>query len=349
MPGSESYINHPGNATRGKTPLCKRKPDFFIVGAPKCGTTALADYLLRHPDIYMPQKEMHFFGSDLKFGPNFYRRDFNTYLAEFNRWNGQARVGEASVWYLFSERAAVEIKEFSPEASIIILLREPVSMLYSLYYQFLCDGNEYLPTFEEALAAENDRREGRKAGRLTYLLQALVYRSTASFSSQVRRYFELFGRERVHVIIYDDLAADTAGTYRETLDFLGVSSNSADRPSGEATGSMTVASPLLRALLNDPVVRGAAIAMHRWLPRPIFTAIQTTGIKLCSFNNRPLKRPPILADTRYALQREFAPEVERLSALLGRDLTRWSRSESSAAENLAAGGLKLPGNLHLSQ
>ena len=297
----------------------------------------------------MPQKEMHFFGSDLKFGCSFYRRDLETYLAEFNRWNGQARVGEASVWYLFSERAAAEIKEFNADASIIILLREPVSMLYSLYYQFLCDGNEYLPTFEEALAAENDRREGRKAGRLTYLLQALVYRSTASFSGQVRRYFELFGRERVHVIIYDDLAADTANTYRETHDFLGVSSDSIDLPSGETTGSMTVASPGLRALLNDPFVRRTAIAMRRWLPRPVFSAIQTTGLQLCAFNNRPLKRPPILADTRHALQREFAPEVERLSALLGRDLTHWSKAESSPAQIFAAGNLKSSANLHLSQ
>ena len=296
----------------------------------------------------MPKKEMHFFGSDLKFGRNFYRRDFKTYLAEFNRWNGQARVGEASVWYLFSERAAAEIKEFNAEASIIILLREPVSMLYSLYYQFLGDGNEYLPTFEEALAAENDRCEGRKTGRLTYLPQVLAYRSTANFSGQVRRYFELFGRERVHVIIYDDLAADTANTYRETLDFLGVSSDSIDLPSGEATGSMTVASPFLRALLNDPLVRGAAITMGRWLPRRIFTAIQTTGIQLCSFNNRPIKRPPILADTRHALQREFAPEVERLSALLGRDLTHWSKAELSSDKNFAAGNLKSPATLHLS-
>jgi Sulfotransferase domain len=340
MPGSS--VDLLGNATRGKSSLWKKKPDFFIVGAPKCGTTALAEHLGQHPDIYMPKKEMHFFGSDLNFGRNFYRRDLETYLAEFDRWNGQTRAGEASVWYLFSERAAAEIKEFNPQASIIILLREPVSMLYSLYYQFLCDGNEYLPTFEEALAAENDRREGRRAGRLTYLLQALVYRSTVSFSGQVRRYFDLFGRERVHVIIYDDLAADTASTYRQAHDFLGVSSDSIDLPSGEATGSVTVVSPVIRGFLNDPLVRGAAIALRRWLPGPVFSAIQETGLRICSFNSRPFKRPPILTDTRLALQREFAPEVERLSTLLGRDLTHWSKSESLPTQNLTPGDVQPP-------
>ena len=320
-----------GDAARGEFSHSEKRPDFFIVGAPKCGTTALAQYLARHPDIYMPQKEMHFFGSDLDFKRQFYRRDLKSYLAEFNRWNGQSRTGEASVWYLFSRQAAAEIKAFNPEASIIILLREPASMLYSLYYQFLFDGNEYLPSFEEALEAEHDRAVGRRIGRLAYLPSALAYRSTALFTDQVRRYFDIFGRERVHVIIYDDLAADTARTYRDTLDFLGVSS-SVDPPEREAGGSVSVKSSVLRSILNDPLVRGTAIALRRWLPRPIFSVIQKTGTRIDTLNQLPTQRPPMAAAIRLSLQREFAPEVERLSALLGRDLTHWSRRELSAAE-----------------
>jgi hypothetical protein len=323
-------MNLSGHATREELSHFKKRPDFFIVGAPKCGTTALAHYLARHPDIYMPQKEMHFFGSDLDFGRQFYRRDLNAYLAEFNRWSGQARVGEASVWYLFSKRAAEEIKAFNPDASIVILLREPSSMLYSLYYQFLFDGNEYLPSFEEALEAEHDRGLGQRIGRLTYLPKALAYRSTAFFTEQVRRYFEIFGRERVHVIIYDDLAADTARVYRETLDFLGVS-NSMDPPGRETGGTVSVKSPVLRSILNDPLVRGTAIALRRWLPRPIFAAIQKVGNQIGSLNLAAVKRPPMAAALRISLQREFAPEVERLSALLGRDLTHWSRTEPLGA------------------
>ena len=319
-------MNPSGNAAGGTRSVSTKRPDFFIVGAPKCGTTALAQYLARHPEIYMPQKEMHFFGSDLNFGPQCYRRDLDRYLAEFNGWNGQARVGEASVWYLLSTRVAAEIKAFSPEARIIILLREPVSMLYSLYYQFLFDGNEYLPTFEDALQAEHDRSIGRRIGRLTYLTQALAYRSTACFTEQVRRYFEVFGRERVHVIIYDDLAADTAGAYRDTLDFLGVSS-SVNLPGSEISGNVSVKSPVLRSILNDPLVRGTAIGLRRWLPVPIFTVIQKAGTRICALNQIPAKRPPIAPATRLSLQREFAPEVERLSVLLGRDLTHWSRPE----------------------
>lgn len=331
----ESSINPSGDAARGTFSNFKKRPDFFIVGAPKCGTTALAEYLATHADIYMPQKEMHFFGSDLDFGRQFYRRELETYLAEFNRWNGQARVGEASVWYLFSQRAAEEIKAFNPEANIIILLREPASMLYSLYYQFLFDGNEYLPSFEEALDAEHDRAMGRRIGRLTYLPKALAYRATACFTEQVRRYFDIFGRERVHIIIYDDLAADTARTYRHTLDFLGVS-NSVDPPRRHPGGNVSVKSPVIRSILNDPLVRGTAIALRRWLPRPIFTAIQKTGTRISSLNQSSDQRPPMTAVTRLLLQREFAPEIERLSALLGRDLTHWSKSQPYGAEQPAS-------------
>src|SRR5262249_13384323 len=91
------------------------RPDFFIVGAPRSGTTAMAQFLSGHPDIFMARKEMHVFGADLRFGRRFYRRDLPTYLAEF-RGHGRRRAGEASVWYLFSAQAAAEIKRFNPEA-----------------------------------------------------------------------------------------------------------------------------------------------------------------------------------------------------------------------------------------
>ena len=322
-----------------------KKPDFFIVGAPKCGTTALNHYLAAHPDIFMAKKETHFFGTDLRFGPHYqlYRKYQDEYWAQFEAWNGQARVGEASVWYLFSQRAAAEIKAFNPDARIIIMLREPAAMLYSLYCQFLADGNEYLPTFKEALAAEEDRRAGRRLGRRTYLDQALVYRDTACFSQQVRRFFDVFGRERVQVIIYDDFSADTANVYRQTLDFLGVAPNGAATKfeviNGNVNGNYSVRSPALRAVLNDPWVRGAAVALRGWLPRGIFTVVRNTGLVLNALNfvNAPTKRRPIDLELEDSLRREFAPEIERLSALLGRDLTHWSQRKAilPQAENLS--------------
>ena len=303
-----------------------KKPDVFIVGAPKCGTSAMDHYLAAHPDIYMAKKEMHPFGSDLRFGPQFYRRDQEAYLAEFSARNGERCAGEASVWYLFSTQAAAEIHAFNPEARIIIMLREPAEMLYSLYYQFRFDGNEDLPTFEEALAAENERRAGRRVTRQTYLAQGLVYRDTARYTEQVRRYFDAFGRERVHVIIYDDLAADVRAVYGRALEFLGVDPTRIETDFQVINGNKSVKHSALRGLLNDPLVRSTAVAIGRRLPRPIFAALHDVERRLWKINSRSEKRPPLAPEVRAQLKCEFAPEIERLSELLGRDLTHWSSS-----------------------
>jgi hypothetical protein len=314
----------PSVGSKDQLPRQKR-PNFFIVGAPKCGTTSLDYYLSQHPDIFVARKEMQFFGSDLCFGRQYYRRDQEAYLAEFSNWSDQICAGECSVWYLLSRLAAAEIKAFNPESRIIVMLRDPVAMLESLYHQFRADGNEYLPTFEEALAAEPDRRAGRRFSRQTYLRQALDYRAAARWTDQVQRYFDVFGRERVHVVVYDDLVADTAGVYRKALEFLGVPSRPIDVDFSTMNGNHTVKSTAFRAFLQDPLVRGTAIALRKRVPAPVFNLIRNVGLRLSEFNGKEAKRKPISSELQFQLRREFAPEVERLSALLGRDLTHWSK------------------------
>ncbi len=309
----------------------EQKPNFFIVGAPKCGTTALAHYLVAHPDIFLARKEMHYFGSDLHFGPQFYRRDPDTYLAEFEGSQGRACIGESSVWYLFSRQAAAEIKAFNPKSRIIIMLRNPVDQLHAMFSAFRADGNENLATFKDALAAEVDRRAGRRIGRLAYLPQALVYHDIPRFTEQVKRYFDAFGRERVHVIIYDDFNADNAASYRETLDFLGVPSNgpmpSFEPVNANVNGDQSVRFRIFRDVLNDPLVRGSVIKLRAMLPRPVFAWVQKTGLRLNAINciSSATRRPAMDPALQQSLRQDFAPEIERLSALLGRDLTHWSR------------------------
>jgi hypothetical protein len=301
-----------------------KKPDFFIVGAPKCGTTAMDQYLSRCPDIFMARKELHAFGSDLHFGPQFYRRSLDAYLAEFETTGGQRCAGEASVWYLFSTEAAAEIKAFNPDARIIIMLRDPVDMLHSLYYTFRWDGNEHLPSFAEALAAEGERRAGRQLNRQTYLAQGLVYRDTVRYVEQVIRYFDVFGRDRVHVIIYDDLSSDAATVYRRTLDFLGVDSKFAPENFKAVNGNQYVKSTALRTLLTDPVVRSTLLAIRPCLPKFVFKTMQNVDARIRKFNSRPAGRPVLDPELDRQLRSEFAPQIEELSALLGRDLTHWS-------------------------
>jgi hypothetical protein len=272
----------------------------------------------------MARKEMHFFGSDLRFAPHFYRRAEREYLSEFAAGDGQRRVGEASVWYLFSETAAAEIKAFNPAARILVLLREPVEMMNSLFYAFRSDGNEPLATFPAALQAEADRRAGRRIGRQTYFAPGLVYREVPRFTQQLQRYFRVFGRERVRVLLFEDLAANPAALYREALEFLEVDSRHTLPAFARVNPATTVKNRALRAVLNDPAVRSTLLALRPALPRPVFDAFHRAERLLNRFNSSVAIPRPLEPELQARLRREFAPEVRQLSELIGRDLTHWS-------------------------
>jgi hypothetical protein len=214
------------------------------------------------------------------------------------------------------------------------MLREPTEMLHALYYQFRVDGNEHLPTFEQALAAEPGRRAGRGFTRHTYFRQGLQYHAVARFTEQVQRYFDMFGRVRVQVVLYDDFAANTQGVYRQVLNFLSVKPTRVTEGFPVINGSQRVRLPWLRNLMSDPLVRGTAVALHAWLPARLFAALQQAESKVMQLNSRPEKRPPQEGELRRQLKKEFTPEVERLSELLGRDLSHWSVTQTSSPQAL---------------
>jgi sulfotransferase family protein len=315
-----------------------RIPDFFIVGAPKCGTTALNDYLARHPDVFVPErKEIHFFGSDLVFTSP--RIDRAAYLRLFDRWDGEKRAGEASVWYLGSERAAREILEFNPDARAVIMLRHPVDVMYSLHSQGVYGGTEDLEDFAQALAAEPERRRGGRLPRRFRNTMGFRYREAARFVEPLRRYFEAFGRERTHVILFDDFRRDVAGVYRGVCAFLGVDPDF--RPRFEVLNpNKDVWSEGLRDVLRfaSPVTRAGLRAM---LPSSLVR--ESLKRRLLSLNTRHVPRPPMDAELRGRLEEEFRPQIEELSELLGRDLVElWCRPRADSAPATRPGSATAP-------
>ena len=130
------------------------------------------------------------------------------------------RLGDSSPGYLYSTRAAKEIKAYRPDAQIIVMLRNPVEALHALHATLLYVGDEDLEDIEQALAAEPERREGRRIPSTNEPAFALRYRDMVRYRAQLERYVEVFGWDQVHVIVYDDFRDDTAATYRATLEFL---------------------------------------------------------------------------------------------------------------------------------
>lgn len=294
------------------------KPNFFIVGAPKSGTTALYHFLRQHPEIYMPEaKEPHFFGSADE--PEVASRSLEEYLDLFRCGAGKPRVGEASVYYLYSKRAARRIHEFDPGARIIIMLRNPVEMIPSLHHQRVYSDNERLTDLDEALAAEAPRKRGEiKIPRKTHNPHALFYRDVGRYSVQVQRYLDVFPREQVHIILFDDFVADLPGVYRRTLEFLGV--DPAFRPKFERVNdSQSIRSHSVRRWLERPLDKGrlrGLVPFRRRLYESVRRWNTVAGLK-----------PQVTERQRSFLRREFAEDIRILSSMIGRDLSPWLSAE----------------------
>jgi len=302
-----------------------RKPNLFIVGAPRCGTTAMHDYLQQHPDIFMsPTKEPNFFGSDLEVGFRG-RLTPEEYLSLFASARDEKRIGESSVIYLYSKRAADEIKECCGTARIIIMLRNPVDLMHSLHAHFFQWNFESIAEFRSALEAEPARKQGRRLPpNLIAPVELLWYREMARFTDKVQRYLDVFGRENVHVILLEDIENDAELVYRNTLEFLGV------RTDFKLELRVIHANRRARSQLIKKIVLDTRlfhwVKTHQTSPFvvSIFDRLRKALVVVKDWNTVEAKRSAMDPELRRALTKEFAPEVERLSELIRRDLSRWS-------------------------
>jgi hypothetical protein len=195
-----------------------RKANFFIVGAPKCGTTAWFEYLRSHPDIYFPDlKEPCFFALDF---PSLRQvRSEEEYSRLFSEKGAAKIVGEASAVYLFSETAANQIRDYNRTARILILLRDQEEYLPSVHNQHLWEFWDDIQDFESAWQLSGHRSQGTVSAACTEP-RMLDYRAMGRFCEQVERYLDAFPPEQILVVRYRDWVADPRAAYRKILDFL---------------------------------------------------------------------------------------------------------------------------------
>jgi len=315
---------HPGRTPGGtQSSRADVRPNLFIVGAPKCGTTSMYRYLREHPQIYMsPLKEPDYFCFDLNVSP-YYQVDTEAdYLRLFEGSESSPIRGESSTLYLYSRVAAKEIRRFAPDARIVIMLRNPIDFMYSQHRQFVMRLSEDIEDFETALRAEPQRATGATPMATTEFAECLQYQRFARFSEQVSRYLEVFPRDRVKIILLEDLARDTGAVFSDTLRFLRLDDVHARdlRPynvTAEKTASNLAAKRYLNAhpLLRHLVSRIPLGARTR-LDRAIATVWRT--------HVRFTEAMP--ARLRATLVTEFSSEIEALSGLIGRDLAHWRRT-----------------------
>ena len=307
-----------------------RVPDFFIVGHAKSGTTALHRMLDRHPGIHMPAKEPRFFaikeidlhGGRLSDQPGRRPRTLEGYMALFAGAREDQLIGEATPAYLRSPLAAARIAEVCPQARIIAILREPTSFLSSFHLQSLRGYNETQKDFRKAIELVEPRRQGRSIPPLSRSPWDLLYTDHVRYTEQLRRYHELFGREQVLVLIYDDLLRDNEGTVRQVVRFLGLDDTVAIAPARTRPSRDVRFGPLHRlvqlrriALRSLPAAGALSRAAGALTPAPLRGKLRSSW-RSVGF------APPAGADEEFTreLRRRFKPEVQVLSEYLGRDL-----------------------------
>jgi len=298
-------------------------PNFLIIGTAKAGTTSLYHYLKQHPEIYMsPKKEPRFFAfegrqPDFK-GPGD-QIHINTttitgiddYKSLFSNAKREKAIGEASVIYLYySEAASVCIKHYIPDAKLIAILRDPVDRAFSAFTHLVRDGHERLTDFERAIEEEDRRVRDNWTPMWHYTRRGLYY-------DQLRRYFQLFDRERIGVWIYEDFKSDPFALLGEIFRFLEVDDSFTpdtslrynpsgipkNRPLQTTLARLSRLKPYLNPRLSDAATR-IATKVRRW----------------------NMDAPPQLSlQSRARLIEIFRPDIEKLQELIGRDFSAWLR------------------------
>ena len=311
------------------------EPNFFIAGAPKCGTTSFYDQLDRHPQIYMsPIKEPCYFASELRVenfseelqpqlrresetlreylrGPMTSKRfggpvtEWEDYLLLFRNVRDETAIGEASVSYLWSQTAARNIAGRIPDAKILLLLRNPVDRAFSQYLQAVSSGL-VRRSFRQQIAA-GMKSAPSKFGVLNPFLEFGAY------SDQVKRFLDVFPRKHILIHIYEDMRSNPARAMAETLSFLGVDAEWV--PDGSAR-FMEPRVPRTIAVANILKKRGIWQQTAHLIPESLRPALRRAV-------HRPRASLTVDPADRACLQNYYREDILTLEHLLNRDLHSW--------------------------
>ncbi|MCY0894194.1 MAG: sulfotransferase [Acidibacillus sp.] len=293
-------------------------PHFLLVGAAKSGTSSLDRYLAEHPQIYIPpKKEAHYFSTP-SFPPQFKGKGDEGMNTETIRQREQYErlfaaahesqiIGESSAFYLYFPDTAERIAAENPHMKIIITLRNPVDRAYSAYMYLRRDEREELP-FEAALEAEEKRK-------MQDYEPMWLYKELSLYHSQIKRYFQVFPKEQVKVILFEDFTSDTRQTMRDVYSFLGVDPTFTADTSIHYNESGLPKSRALFNFISQP--NGLKELVKPLIPSALRERLGNRAKSML------LEKVSMNPDTRTALRDYFHDDVMKLQDLLKRDLGAW--------------------------
>jgi hypothetical protein len=319
-------------------PLIDQSRFAFIVGAPRCGTTTLAGFLQQHPDVcFSAVKEPHFFSRDELEGLGEEQRNRlidEEYLERFfGQCDGTEKLrAEGSVTYLYAADRMASILKLWPDARFIIALRDPLAMLPSLHQRLLVTGDENITDFRKAWAKIEDRAHGKSIPRSAIDPRFLRYDEAGALGRNVEKFLAAVGRERCHIVLFDDLAKDPEATYRNLCRFLDLEPWPGTKYKPRRINTSFRFGWLQRLLKRPPKAVRTVLAGEKFRTREkdlgagesrTVKAIFAVRKRLLDWNKVPAKREPLDPAVRQQIIDRLRDDVILLSQVIGRDLSHW--------------------------
>ena len=285
------------------------KVDFFIVGAPKAGTTSLYHYLSEHPQVEMSsQKEPDYF-SDKAINEQgmYYTKNRVNSLAKYESLFVQKEsvvYGEASVSYLFYENVPEDIKKYNPNAKIIIMLRDPIERAFSHY---LMDYRLGLisDSFENVLA----KISKHKNAHLFYQ----QYIEVSKYSKQIQRYLDFFKKENILFIDYEDFKKNVSKTVDQVYNFLNISTEFVADINTKHNTFIMPKNKIIRLIYSFVFLRKILTFLF-----PIYLV---KNFRVLLFKTD--KKPELLKETRSLLSIIFNDDIKKMEEVLAKNYSKW--------------------------
>jgi hypothetical protein len=267
----------------------------MIIGAQKSGTTSLANQLAQHPQVcFASNKEPAYFNRTPR-----WRDGLDAYHALFAPLPGQI-CGEASTMYTFQPEwldTHARLHEYNPELKLVYIMRHPVERIVS-HYAFRQVRDRVRLSADEAVLADP------------------AYVNRSRYGVQLRPYIELFGRERIALLVFEEYIKDPRCALRDLAEFLGIEDAPFDHVSVEARGA-TAGTEVLGDRMRQVRRVLKRAGMRTLIPKPVAALVKKRF-------SRSLETKPVLsAATRDVLWRMLEDDVRDVERLLGRTISAW--------------------------
>jgi len=278
-------------------------PNFFVVGAPKAGTTSLYEYLKPHPQVYLSEiKEPKYFTPQLRESVS-----LEQYRQLYEKAAGISAIGDLTPFYLWDSTAPQRIHEVSPDARIIVMLRDPVARAYSHYLMAVALGHEKA-SFSEALSRYRER------GAPDWYLSS-HYIEHGMYGEQVERYRSVFPASHVALFLFDDLVGNPRQVLTGIAEHLGIN------PEPFATVSLSEAHNAFRMPRFPKAIHLVwKFGLNRFVPSAVKKRLSRNSLLF------DVSKPSMDESSRRYLQQLYEPDVARLEKLLGRNFPELRKS-----------------------